>query len=175
MPQMARKYSPLALVRVVLHQNSKESMRLFGQIGNSWNCLTEPILHAVFSVSQRHNLRISSGTATVLMRPCYGLYAASRCTRAIDLFLTCQRSYCICSPSQRSALVSNAFDKRMDISALTPALRLRTAESVWRVTPRRFATSTRVSVSGKYSRNTSPGCGGLCILLIVTSVVIRSL
>jgi hypothetical protein len=100
-------------------------------------------------------------------------YAARRCTRGIGFFIACHKSYCICSPNQRSALVPSPFDRRTAISALTPALPFKTADKDWRVTPSRVATSIKVSVSGKYSRNTSPGCGGLCILLILTSVIVQ--
>src|SRR3989344_7315091 len=50
------------------------------------------------------------------------------------------------------------------MSALTPARLLRMAESAWRLIPRRRATSPRVISAGKYSRRTSPGCAGLCML-----------
>src|SRR5713226_4198866 len=68
--------------------------------------------------------------------------------------------------SHISALVPSACDKRNAISALTPARPLRSAENACRVTPKRRAASVTVMPSGKYSRITSPGCAGLCILRI---------
>lgn len=52
----------------------------------------------------------------------------------------------------------------------TPALPFSTLERVTRDTCNAFAAPVTVMSSGIHSRNTSPGCAGLCILLMFNSV-----
>src|SRR3990172_6652854 len=75
--------------------------------------------------------------------------------------------------SQLSALVLKAIERRTAISGLIPARRLRMLESVFRLTPSARAASVTVTFRGfrHSSWSTSPGCGGLCIFM-VTSVVV---
>src|SRR5579883_1271312 len=54
------------------------------------------------------------------------------------------------------------------MSALTPAEPLSTRDSATRVTPSRLAASVTL-ISESHSRRTSPGCGGLCISVMVVS------
>jgi hypothetical protein len=77
-----------------------------------------------------------------------------------------QRSWLVCMLSHISALVPSAPSRRSAIDALTPARPFSSAERACRVTPRRFATSPIDSPSGRFSRRTSPGCAGLCMLTV---------
>src|SRR5580700_2623570 len=65
------------------------------------------------------------------------------------------------------------MDRRTAISGLMPARPFKMADKVFRLTPSDLAASVTVSFSGSThsALSTSPGCGGLCIF-IVTSVVI---
>jgi len=68
--------------------------------------------------------------------------------------------------SHDSADPPNAADRRIAISALMAARPLITRESATRETPSLRAKSLTLSSARTVSRRTSPGCGGLCILLI---------
>src|SRR5712691_6517267 len=65
------------------------------------------------------------------------------------------------------------MERRTAISGLMPARPLRMADSVLRLTPRDRAASVMVKFRGSRHSvlSTSPGCGGLCIF-IFTSVVV---
>nr|DAJ20041.1 MAG TPA: hypothetical protein [Siphoviridae sp. ctmtD6] len=52
-----------------------------------------------------------------------------------------------------------------------PALPLRMRDKAARVMPKRCAASVTL-VSARYSRNTAPGCGGLCIFILVSLVIV---
>jgi len=96
-------------------------------------------------------------------------YAASRSSGLIVGFgccSACHKSHCVCMPNQTSGDVLNQVERRKAIPAVTPALPLSTLESVTREICKAFAASVTVIPSGSHSRRTSPGCAGLCILLI---------
>src|SRR5581483_8234382 len=80
-------------------------------------------------------------------------------------FDACHRSYCDCMPTHSSGLVPRASDSRNAISAEIPALPLRMRDNATRVTPRCLAASV-TETSSKYSRRTSPGCGGLNMRIV---------
>ena len=79
----------------------------------------------------------------------------------------CHKSHCVCIPSQTSGVVLSHAERRKAIPAVTPAFPFSTLESVTRDTCNAFAALVIVISSGIHSRNTSPGCAGLCILLIL--------
>jgi hypothetical protein len=92
----------------------------------------------------------------------------SRCCAA------CQRSYWTCWLSQLSGVVSKAIANRIAISGLIPAWPFRMLDNVLRLTPKALA--ARVTDNPKGSRHSflriSPGCGGLCIRIAFTSMII---
>src|SRR5438046_724583 len=67
----------------------------------------------------------------------------------------------------------SAAASRIAISALTAARPFTTRESATRDTPSLRANSLTLSSARTLSRSTSPGCGGLCILLISSSVIVH--
>jgi hypothetical protein len=75
--------------------------------------------------------------------------------------------------SQLSALVLKAMERRTAISGLMPARPFRMLDKVLRLTPSDLAASVMVRFRGSRHSvlSTSPGCGGLCIF-IMTSVVV---
>src|ERR1035441_2580684 len=96
----------------------------------------------------------------------------SSATRILLRLRTCQRSYCACMRNQTSGEeVPKAAARRTAISGETAALPLRTREKVTRPTPRCLATAETV-ISPRYSRMTSPGCGGLYMRMALSPLVI---
>lgn len=83
----------------------------------------------------------------------------------------CQRSYWVCMPSHSSGVVPRASDNLRAISGEIPAAPFSTRERATRVTLRWLAASVTDSAP-RYSRKTLPGCGGLCIRIIETSVIV---
>ncbi len=61
-------------------------------------------------------------------------------------------------------------ERRKAIPAVTPALPFSTLDSVTRDAFNAFAALVIVMSSGIHSSNTSPGCAGLCILLMVRAL-----
>src|ERR1019366_5095440 len=76
-----------------------------------------------------------------------------------------QRSYCDCMPAQSSGDVPKASANRNARSAETPARPFSTRDRVTRETPRCSAAVETADLP-RYSRSTSPGCGGLNILIM---------
>src|SRR6185295_19836930 len=74
--------------------------------------------------------------------------------------------------NQDSAVPPSAAASRSAISALTAARPLATRDSATRDTPRRCANSVTLISASTVSRSTSPGCGGLFILLICNPSVV---
>jgi hypothetical protein len=76
-----------------------------------------------------------------------------------DFFFTTQRSWFICIPIHSSGVVLNIFDRRMDISGLTPDLPLTSSDMALRVTPAASARAVIVMPIGSThnSFNTLPG------------------
>src|ERR1700689_4378484 len=76
--------------------------------------------------------------------------------------------------SQLSGDESKAIASRNAIEGLTPDLPFSSSDKALRVTPRPFAASVTGMHSGSRhsSRITSPGCGGLCIVIGTSSVII---
>ncbi len=66
------------------------------------------------------------------------------------------------------------MDSRTAISGLMPARPLRMPESVLRLTPSDRAVSVTFSPNGSRHKllSTSPGCGGLCIFIVASVVVL---
>ncbi len=83
----------------------------------------------------------------------------------------CQSSYCDCIPVQSSGPVPMASDSRNAISAEIPALPFRIRDRLARVTRKCFA-AVVTDKSPRYSRSTSPGCGGLCMRIVNSSMVV---
>ena len=82
----------------------------------------------------------------------------------------CQRSNCVCIPIQTSGDVPSHAERRKALCAVIPPSPFNTLESVTRETCNSFAALVTVIPSGNHSRNTSSGCGGLCILLMVRAL-----
>ena len=80
-----------------------------------------------------------------------------RCT-----FSARYRSCCNCMPAHNSGLVPKASAKRQAMSGETPDAPVTMRDRVTRLTLS-FAAASVTVMSPKYSRRTSPGCGGLCI------------
>ena len=81
----------------------------------------------------------------------------------------CQRSYCPCMPIHSSGVVPRASATRNAKSAEIPARPLRTRDSVTRETARWVAAS-ETDRSPRYSRKTLPGCEGLKIDILRSSM-----
>ncbi len=71
-----------------------------------------------------------------------------------------------------SGVVPKAAASRIAIAAEIPALPFNTRDSVTRVT-RRCAAAMDTARSPRYSRRTSPGCGGLCMRIRLAPVSVR--
>lgn len=95
-----------------------------------------------------------------------GLILGRGCWRA------CQRSHCVCRPSQCSGVVPSHAERRSAILAVMPALPFSRLESVTRLICRACAACVTLTSGGSHSRNTSPGCGGLCILLMFVPLMV---
>src|SRR4030081_823903 len=94
-----------------------------------------------------------------------------RCTTGCRPRLACQRSYLDCIFIQSSAEVPKAADSRRAILAEIPALPLSTRDKVTREI-RRCAAAADTGMSPRYSRRTRPGCGGLCMCILLAVIAI---
>jgi len=83
----------------------------------------------------------------------------------------CHKSYWACIPVHSSGVVPRASDSRSAISAEIPALPFNRRDSATRVTRRCLAASV-TDTGPRYSRNTLPGWGGLCMRMVNTSVIV---
>jgi hypothetical protein len=81
---------------------------------------------------------------------------------------TFQRSYSICWAIQLWGVVSKAIESRRAISGDMPVWPFKSSDSAFRLTPSALAAPEIDRPSGfrQSSRIISPGCGGLCIILL---------
>lgn len=84
----------------------------------------------------------------------------------------CHRSQPVCIPSQKSGVVPSHADKRSAMLAVMFALPCSRLESVTRLTLSALAACVTGIASGIHSRNTSPGCAGLCIFMSDPLVIV---
>jgi len=89
-------------------------------------------------------------------------------------FCICQRSYAICKPSHTCGDDPKALDNRIAISTETPVCSFTRLDNVCRVTSKPSA--ARVMLKPRGSRHCRlimpPGCGGLCMIMINSLLVI---
>jgi len=84
----------------------------------------------------------------------------------------CHRSHFIWFASHDSGVVPVSIPTLMAISAVMEACPFKRRERCGREIPRRAATSPMLNSGGRNSRNTSPGCAGLCMRVIFLLLMI---